>query len=203
MDLYHKQHVRNWGVPLGHDEESDDREALRTMLDPLQDCDIDSFLSEETAAWCTRELLLPGFNNEINDPQRPFLPSYIQLRQRIQEHQQSGQLPILSLSPINHGGAQQFVRNTLLIVRLILTLFSINYYKGTMSQLLIQTSKGTLFHRLYKPSFRTLYERILRISKLLVRCAFVSELVVFGECGVYDMQDRFQELLVPLSYERG
>lgn len=67
MDLYHKQDVRNWGVPLGCNEESNDREAFRTILTLLQDCDINSFLLEEIAAWCTRELSLLGLSKEIDN----------------------------------------------------------------------------------------------------------------------------------------
>ena len=80
------------------------------MLEPLEDIDIDSFLQEETEAWCVSQLTEMGFfNEELNNYQRPFITSYINLRQRIQDHQESGQLPILQLSPVPLGGAQRFV----------------------------------------------------------------------------------------------
>ena len=84
IDLYNTNDVRNWGVLLSDSESGDDRQALRTMLEPLEDIDIDSFLQEETEAWCVSQLTEMGFfNEELNNYQRPFITSYINLRQRI------------------------------------------------------------------------------------------------------------------------
>lgn len=115
IDLYNTQDIRNWGVPLGEEEDSNDRIALRTMLNPLQDIEIDTFLPAETTDWCTRELSEMGFfQQEIESFDRPFLLAYTTLQQCIQEHQQTGQLPILGLTPIPTGGAHQYIRKSVI-----------------------------------------------------------------------------------------
>lgn len=109
-DLYHTQDVRNWGIPLGEDDNADDRVVFRTMLDSVQEIDIDSFLSEETNNWCTTQLFEMGFfNEELDNFQRPHITAYITLRQRIKQHQESGQFPILRMTDIPLGGLERYV----------------------------------------------------------------------------------------------
>lgn len=133
IDLYHTDTVRNWGVPLG-DEQGSAQQALYEMLQPLDCVDIDSFLTEETEAWCTQQLQdLQVFEEEPNSADRPFISSYLALRLRIQEHQQSGILPILQLSDIPRGGTQEYVN-----------LFSLRTSrKGILIRLLLVPSSPT------------------------------------------------------------
>jgi hypothetical protein len=110
IDLYNRRDVRNWGVTISEDEDAADNQALRTMLEPLQDIDLDSFLSTETEAWCTEQLSQIGlYDMNLDNHQRPYITVYLQLRVRIREHQESGQLPVLQLTPKPQGGIQEYV----------------------------------------------------------------------------------------------
>jgi hypothetical protein len=83
------------------------------MFDPPESIDIESLLPQETEAWCAARLQELGFNaklDEESDPNRPFISFYLKLRNIIQEHQKSGQQPILSLTPIHTGGGAEYER---------------------------------------------------------------------------------------------
>ena len=88
------------------------------MLHPLDEVEVDLLLSEETEAWCTRQLQEIGFfEQEISDPARPFISSYMTLRDRIRKYQENQSLPVLALPPIPRGGARLYVRIQLGLVR--------------------------------------------------------------------------------------
>ena len=115
MDLYRTDGVRNWGIALSDNENAPDCQALRTMLDPLRDIDIDSFLTPATEAWCTSQLEEIGFDQLQNDD-RPFLNTYVELRERIHNHLESHLEPALELSPFPTGGIEQYVRIRILLL---------------------------------------------------------------------------------------
>lgn len=112
MDLYCSQTVRNWGVPLSNNEEDQDHDLLRTLLEPLENIDIDSFLTPFTDNWCQTQLQALGYIG-ITDL-KAAVPTYLQLRQLVQEYQGSGQLPLLQLTDAPRGGFERYVSKFIL-----------------------------------------------------------------------------------------
>ncbi|KAM4063282.1 hypothetical protein HRG_013846 [Hirsutella rhossiliensis] len=111
MDLYNTDQVRNWGVPLREDDDIMASEVLQDLLEPIQDIDIDSFLPQETEDWCNQELTTMGFGWELDpgrDHKHPFFGVYIQLRNRIRQHQESGHQPILAVAEPPRGGLARY-----------------------------------------------------------------------------------------------
>lgn len=74
MDLYRSDQVRNWGVTFDHDDSCG--QLLRTMLQPLENVNIDEFLTSTTLQWCKQQLRLLNFQPELRtaeDLVRPYL----------------------------------------------------------------------------------------------------------------------------------
>lgn len=113
MDLYRTTNTHNWGIQFGEEENI----KLEAMLNPLQHIDIDRLLTEETENWCSQQLLELGFYTEEGermlpfDPQQPYISIYLQLRDRIKAHRETGALPVLAMAPIAHGGFEEYVSN--------------------------------------------------------------------------------------------
>lgn len=83
------------------------------MLSPLEHIDIETLLPEETEAWCNQRLQEIGFEARLDledDSKRPYVDKFIQLRDLIESHQKTGSLPILQLTPISAGGAEEYER---------------------------------------------------------------------------------------------
>jgi hypothetical protein len=113
MDLYHTTEDPNWGVSLSQDDSSPDQQLLHNMLSPLEHIDIETLLPEETGAWCNQRLQEIGFEVRLDledDSKRPYADKFIQLRDLIESHQETGSLPILQLTPIATGGALEYER---------------------------------------------------------------------------------------------
>lgn len=113
MDLYHTTNDPNWGVSLSQDDNSPDQQLLRDMLTPLESIDIETLLPTETEAWCNQRLKEIGFKARLDledDFKRPYVDAFIQLRDLIEQHQKSGYLPILQLTPVSTGGAMEYER---------------------------------------------------------------------------------------------
>ncbi|KAH6974058.1 hypothetical protein EDB80DRAFT_831108 [Ilyonectria destructans] len=87
------------------------------MLAPLEDIDIDNFLTPDTFDWCQSRLLDLGFNGDQSlerDPMRPFFQIYLQLRQDIRDHIEGGnQGPTLALTAIPRGGVGRYNHTSL------------------------------------------------------------------------------------------
>lgn len=116
MELYNSENVRNYGVFIDTDDGSPGRQAVEEMLTPLLDIDIDSFMTPETVDWCTQKLQMFGHNdNEIRSPKRPYINSYLALREEVKKHQESGLLPTLQLTPIPRGGFKEYVSKSFIM----------------------------------------------------------------------------------------
>ena len=110
MDLYRTENVRNWGVYFEDDDACGER--VRTMLEPLEDVDIDRFMTPATTEWCDQQLEVLGFDGIIRTAEghdRPHLQFYIQLRELVRDHIRSGQEPQLELISVPEGGIERYV----------------------------------------------------------------------------------------------
>lgn len=100
-------------MPIDGEGEGSDTDALRTMLEPLEDLDIDSFLTPDTFNWCQQQLLDLGFTGDQStelDPMRPFFQVYLQMRERVREHIDQGNTgPVLALTSAPKGGVKEYV----------------------------------------------------------------------------------------------
>lgn len=109
-ELFYTDTVPNWGVPIQNNSEA--QKVLRTMLEPLEDIEIDEFLTYDTSQWCHQQLQSLGFDfrlRTIEDHQRPHLRIYLQFRDIVRQHIDSGETPILELTPIPRGGTSRYV----------------------------------------------------------------------------------------------
>ena len=82
------------------------------MLEPLEEIEVDEFMTTATTEWCRARLKELGFTGELtdeDDDQRPFFKIYVQLRQLIQEHLKSGDSPTLELTPAPTGGTERYI----------------------------------------------------------------------------------------------
>ncbi|KAG6172823.1 hypothetical protein E4U51_006859 [Claviceps purpurea] len=110
-EIYLTHTAGNWGVPFGQSGDADDRIALTQMLDPLQSVDTQAFLSLETGDWCNIQLQRMGYlEAEVAECTQRCLDSYLQLRQLIQQHQDSNAQPILRLAPVPPGDSGELIR---------------------------------------------------------------------------------------------
>ncbi|KAG6147081.1 hypothetical protein E4U47_004265 [Claviceps purpurea] len=110
-EIYLTHTAGNWGVPFGQSGDADDRIALTQMLDPLQSVDTQAFLSLETGDWCNIQLQRMGYlEAEVAECTQQCLNSYLQLRQLIQQHQDSNAQPILRLAPVPPGDSGELIR---------------------------------------------------------------------------------------------
>ncbi|CCE27609.1 hypothetical protein E4U22_008115 [Claviceps purpurea] len=110
-EIYLTHTAGNWGVPFGQSGDADDRIALTQMLDPLQSVDTQAFLSLETGDWCNIQLQRMGYlEAEVAECTQRCLNSYLQLRQLIQQHQDSNAQPILRLAPVPPGDSGELIR---------------------------------------------------------------------------------------------
>lgn len=122
MDLYTTDEVPNWGIPI--QDGSPTMELLRTMYEPLDDIEIDDLMTFETTQWCESQLELLEFDAVLRteeDHQRPFLNTYLQLRDIVRQHLNENREPVLQLTEIPTGGVDRYVRRYLaniLFVRL-------------------------------------------------------------------------------------
>lgn len=86
VDLYNTDQAKDWGVPFEEDDPCG--EVVRTMLAPLEEVNIDDFLTPATQEWCDRQLKAWGFTGTLEGEQlqRPHLYTYLRLRQAVREH---------------------------------------------------------------------------------------------------------------------
>ena len=90
------------------------------MLAPLENIEIDEFMTPATTEWCIQQIKDLGFDQTLRteeDLKRPFLHIYIQLREHIQAHIVSGQEPLLELTSIPIGETEVYVRTILHFIR--------------------------------------------------------------------------------------
>ncbi|RKK17358.1 hypothetical protein BFJ67_g17707, partial [Fusarium oxysporum f. sp. cepae] len=92
----------NWGIPI-------DRPVLGEMLRPLAGIDISTCLEPETKEWCRGVLAEMGYDDVVlgnhQDPAklRPFKRFYLALRDRIIQHIESRQPPVLAYRRLQLG----------------------------------------------------------------------------------------------------
>lgn len=97
----------NWGIPIDHS-------VLDEMARPLASIDIGSCLEQPTKEWCSRVLTEMGYNDEVlgtyenPDKLRPFKRFYLGLRDRIIQHIESGQPPLLLYRKAPTGGVAEY-----------------------------------------------------------------------------------------------
>ncbi|KAM6504687.1 hypothetical protein FSOLCH5_015189 [Fusarium solani] len=97
----------NWGIPI-------DRSVLGEMERPLADIDISTCLEPETKNWCRQVLLEMGYDQVVlgtrqePDKLRPFKRFYLGLRDRIIQHIESGQQPVLAYRKAPTGGVAEY-----------------------------------------------------------------------------------------------
>ncbi|KAH7034781.1 uncharacterized protein B0I36DRAFT_316935 [Microdochium trichocladiopsis] len=110
-ELYLSAQSRDYGVKVR--DNSPELSILRTMYEPLQNIEIDEFLSAETVTWGNRqlqELQFTGVFRTADDLVRPYLWTYLQLRQRVRQHIDSGQLPQLQVIEPPRGGCEEYLQ---------------------------------------------------------------------------------------------
>ncbi|KAL9567423.1 hypothetical protein ACKAV7_008373 [Fusarium commune] len=97
----------NWGIPI-------DRQVLGEMLRPLAGIDISTCLEPETKEWCRGVLAEMGYddvvlgNHQDPDKLRPFKRFYLALRDRIIQHIESRQPPVLAYCRAPTGGVAEY-----------------------------------------------------------------------------------------------
>ncbi|KAM6505360.1 hypothetical protein FSOLCH5_014584 [Fusarium solani] len=97
----------NWGIPI-------DRPVLGEMLRPLAGIDISTCLEPETKVWCRGVLTEMGYddvvlgNHQDPDKLRPFKRFYLALRDRIIQHIESRQPPVLAYRRAPTGGVAEY-----------------------------------------------------------------------------------------------
>ncbi|EXM13626.1 hypothetical protein RAB80_014374 [Fusarium oxysporum f. sp. vasinfectum] len=97
----------NWGIPI-------DRPVLGEMLRPLAGIDISTCLEPETKEWCRGVLAEMGYddvvlgNHQDPDKLRPFKRFYLALRDRIIQHIESRQPPVLAYRRAPTGGVAEY-----------------------------------------------------------------------------------------------
>ncbi|EXL39130.1 hypothetical protein FOCG_18251 [Fusarium oxysporum f. sp. radicis-lycopersici 26381] len=97
----------NWGIPI-------DRQVLGEMLRPLAGIDISTCLEPETKEWCRDVLAEMGYddvvlgNHQDPDKLRPFKRFYLALRDRIIQHIESRQPPVLAYCRAPTGGVAEY-----------------------------------------------------------------------------------------------
>ncbi|KAJ3454677.1 hypothetical protein MRS44_013277 [Fusarium solani] len=97
----------NWGIPI-------DRPVLGEMLRPLAGIDISTCLEPETKEWCRGVLTEMGYddvvlgNHQDPDKLRPFKRFYLALRDRIIQHIESRQPPVLAYRRAPTGGVAEY-----------------------------------------------------------------------------------------------
>ncbi|KAG7424877.1 hypothetical protein Forpi1262_v014193 [Fusarium oxysporum f. sp. raphani] len=95
------------GVPI-------DRQVLSEMLRPLAGIDISTCLEPETKEWCSDVLAEMGYddvvlgNHQDPDKLRPFKRFYLALRDRIIQHIESRQPPVLAYRRAPTGGVAEY-----------------------------------------------------------------------------------------------
>jgi hypothetical protein len=105
----------NWGIPI-------DRSVLGEMERPLADIDISTCLEPETKNWCRQVLLEMGYDQVVLgtrqelDKLRPFKRFYLGLRDRIIQHIESGQQPVLAYRKAPTGGVAEYVSHTICLL---------------------------------------------------------------------------------------
>ena len=98
----------NWGIPI-------DRAVLQQLQRPLADIDISTCLEAETKDWCRQTFTGLGYDNAVSgtyrevDRLRPLKRFYLGLRDKIIQHIESGQQPILAYRKAPIGGISEFV----------------------------------------------------------------------------------------------
>jgi hypothetical protein len=98
----------NWGIPI-------DRPVLGEMLRPLAGIDISTCLEPETKEWCRGVLAEMGYddvvlgNHQDPDKLRSFKRFYLALRDRIIQHIESRQPPVLAYRRAPTGGVAEYV----------------------------------------------------------------------------------------------
>jgi hypothetical protein len=101
--------IQNWGVNFNLDH-------LRMIKGDTERWDIDAYLPEETLAWCNDVLQSIGFDLKLavlesaEDRTAPFYRVYLELREQVQDHIDSGLPPQLSLLQTPVGASQWQVR---------------------------------------------------------------------------------------------
>ncbi|KAI1761882.1 hypothetical protein GGR53DRAFT_449456 [Hypoxylon sp. FL1150] len=109
-DLYNTDEVPNWGIPV--EEGSPAYEAAQVMYQPLEDIEIDEFMTPETTEWCERQLEALGFDGILHteeDHINPHIRTYVQLREIVRGHVISGQEPHLQLIEAPTGGTERYI----------------------------------------------------------------------------------------------
>ncbi|KAH7186843.1 hypothetical protein DER44DRAFT_816761 [Fusarium oxysporum] len=97
----------NWGIPI-------DRPVLGEMLRALAGIDISTCLEPETKEWCRDVLAEMGYddvvlgNHQDPDKLRPFKRFYLALRDRIIQHIESRQPPVLACRRAPTGGVAEY-----------------------------------------------------------------------------------------------
>ena len=103
---------KDWKVPFKCNEHDPVGKAVDEMLEPLEEIDIDSFMTIDTEVWCVNQLSDMGFdyqNEEEAQSSTPFIDAYLELRQRVKRHMRSGNAPELALSEVPKGGVEDYV----------------------------------------------------------------------------------------------
>jgi hypothetical protein len=109
-DLYSTDKKPNWGVAFTEDDECG--RAVHTMMESVEDVNIDDFLTPETEQWCEERLREMEFNPSSltdEDHVRPHLQIYLRLRDLIQNHLDQDAMPRLEMVPVRTGGVEEYV----------------------------------------------------------------------------------------------
>lgn len=108
--IYFDRRRPTFGIGVGAG--SPEQDLIRTMLAPLDEVNVDDFLTPTTAAWCQAQLTELGFDPTLQteeDRRRPYFNFYIQLKGRIQQHLDSGREPVLGMIEAPRGGVEHYV----------------------------------------------------------------------------------------------
>ncbi|KAI8963489.1 hypothetical protein F5Y11DRAFT_319396 [Daldinia sp. FL1419] len=111
LDLYNTDKDPDCGFPVR--EGSKSYEAAKLMYAPLENVEIDEFMTPETTEWCEDKLRNLGYTGRFRteeDQIRPHIETYLQLRDIVRAHMRSGMAPNLALIEPPTGGTEAYVQ---------------------------------------------------------------------------------------------